>query len=227
MKRCLLLFYFLIIGVVSVQAQCQNCPSQGADSLSYCHTNSNWFEKRCASFTEGFRFVVFSSGKKSINMPLPQEGESIIQHLADIAKDPRYKKLKGLDLLFLNEAIAVWDTTKIDIGYSYTDSGLGIKLLSEGAGELPEKGKTVVVHYTGLLKDGSKFDSSVDRNQPFEFPLGTGRVIKGWDEGIALLKIGSKAMLRVPPKLGYGSRSAGKIPPNSTLYFEVELLEVK
>lgn len=227
MKRSLLFIFLFAIGIVSVQAQCQNCPNQGPDNLSYCHTNSNWFDKRCASFTEGARFVVFSAGKKSMKVPMPQEGESIIQHLAGLAKDTRYKKLKSLDLLFLHEAYAVWDTTKIDIGYTYTDNGLGLKMMNEGNGELPTKGKTVVVHYTGYLKDGTKFDSSVDRGQPFEFPLGAGRVIKGWDEGIALLKIGSKAMLKIPPKLGYGSRNAGKIPANSTLYFEVELLDVK
>jgi len=88
-------------------------------------------------------------------------------------------------------------------------------------------GQTVSVHYTGWLVDGSKFDSSVDRGQPFEFPLGGGSVIKGWDEGVAGMKIGGVRKLIIPSDLGYGSRGAGLIPPNSTLIFEVELLGMK
>ncbi len=226
--RC---FFLLVVlsGFVhaSSYAQCQNCPNQGADSLSFCYTNSNLFEKRCASFTEGYRTLMFASGKQASTLPLPQEGETLMQHIVELAKDPRYKKLKALDLLFLQEAIAAWESAKIDIGYSFTKSGLGVKMVKEGSGELPTRGKTVVVHYTGYLKDGSKFDSSVDRGVPFEFPLGMGRVIKGWDEGIGMLKIGTKALLKIPPALGYGERSTGSIPANSTLYFEVELLDVK
>ena len=88
-------------------------------------------------------------------------------------------------------------------------------------------GDTVSVHYTSYLTNGSKFDSSVDRNQPFEFPLGAGRVIPGWDEGVAGMKVGEKRKLVIPPELGYGSRDMGQIPPNSTLIFEVELLGIK
>ncbi len=227
MMKSILLTVGVLLGSTALYAQCQNCPPQGADSLSYCYTNTNLFEERCASFTEGMRTMVFAAGKKSITVPLPQEGESKMRHLSDMARDSRYKKLKALDFLFIHEALVAWDSAQMDIGYTFTKSGLGVKMVREGDGALPEKGKTVVVHYTGYLKDGSKFDSSVDRGTPFEFPLGAGRVIKGWDEGIAMLKVGSKAMLKIPPDLGYGSRSAGKIPPNSTLYFEVELLEVK
>ena len=89
-------------------------------------------------------------------------------------------------------------------------------------------GQTVVVHYTGWLKDGTKFDSSKDRNQPFRFPLGGGRVIKGWDEGVVGMKIGGTRKLIIPPHLGYGDRGAGQvIPPNAVLTFEVELLELQ
>jgi FKBP-type peptidyl-prolyl cis-trans isomerase FkpA len=108
-----------------------------------------------------------------------------------------------------------------------TPSGLYYVIEKEGAGELATPGKTVSVHYTGTLLDGTKFDSSVDRGQPFEFVLGQGRVIRGWDEGIALLKKGAKAKLLIPSSMAYGSRSAGTIPANSPLIFDVELLDIK
>ena len=98
---------------------------------------------------------------------------------------------------------------------------------NKGSGEKPNTGQTVSVHYTGLLETGSKFDSSHDRGKPFSFQLGQGRVIKGWDEAIALMSKGEKRTLVIPPELGYGSRSTGKIPPNSTLIFEVELIGFK
>ena len=106
-------------------------------------------------------------------------------------------------------------------GLKYTDDQVG-------TGAEATTGKTAVVHYTGWLMDGTKFDSSVDRNQPFSFPLGAGQVIKGWDEGVAGMKVGGKRTLIVPPALGYGARGAGGvIPPNATLKFEVQLLDVK
>ena len=111
-----------------------------------------------------------------------------------------------------------------------TSSGLKITDTQAGTGASPKTGQTCVMHYTGWLyqdgKKGAKFDSSVDRGQPFEFPIGTGRVIKGWDEGVASMKVGGKRTLLIPPQLGYGDRGAGggAIPPGATLLFEVELL---
>ena len=116
---------------------------------------------------------------------------------------------------------------KISKGATTTKSGLKYFILEKGDGEKPKKGDMVSVHYTGLFLDGTKFDSSVDRGTPFEFHLGAGRVIKGWDEGVALLNIGDKAKFIIPPDLAYGSRGAGGvIPPNATLIFEVELLGI-
>ena len=109
-----------------------------------------------------------------------------------------------------------------------TPSGLRYEELTEGTGDEATAGKQVEVHYTGwLASDGTKFDSSVDRGRPFTFPLGAGRVIKGWDEGVAGMKVGGKRKLVIPANLGYGSRgSPGVIPPNAELTFEVELLKV-
>jgi FKBP-type peptidyl-prolyl cis-trans isomerase FkpA len=110
---------------------------------------------------------------------------------------------------------------KLPDGLQYTDDQVG-------TGTEATSGKTVSVHYTGWLMDGTKFDSSRDRGQPFQFPLGAGRVIKGWDEGVAGMKVGGKRTLVIPPNLGYGASGAGGvIPPNATLKFEVELLDVK
>jgi FKBP-type peptidyl-prolyl cis-trans isomerase FkpA len=114
-----------------------------------------------------------------------------------------------------------------DMTTQTTPSGLVIEDLVEGSGDAATAGKMVSVHYTGWLTDGTKFDSSKDRNDPFEFPLGARRVIAGWDEGVQGMKVGGTRKLTIPPELGYGARGAGGvIPPNATLVFEVELLEI-
>jgi peptidylprolyl isomerase len=121
---------------------------------------------------------------------------------------------------------------KVDYKWTTTPTGLKYQDLKEGDGATPKNGQTCVMHYTGWLWEsgakGKKFDSSHDRGQPFEFGLGMGRVIKGWDQGVATMKVGGKRLLLIPPQLGYGARGAGGvIPPNATLLFEVDLLGVK
>jgi FKBP-type peptidyl-prolyl cis-trans isomerase len=109
-----------------------------------------------------------------------------------------------------------------------TPEGLKVEILQAGNGPKAEPGKMVKVHYTGTLENGKKFDSSRDRGQPFEFQLGAGQVIRGWDQGIAMLKVGDRAKLTIPPEMGYGAAGAGGlIPPNAVLIFDVELLGVR
>lgn len=108
-----------------------------------------------------------------------------------------------------------------------TPSGLKYTDIVIGKGASPKAGKQVTVHYTGTLENGTKFDSSIDRNEPFTFIIGVGQVIQGWDEGVMSMKVGGKRKLIIPPKLGYGERGAGGvIPPNATLLFDVELISV-
>jgi FKBP-type peptidyl-prolyl cis-trans isomerase len=117
--------------------------------------------------------------------------------------------------------------TKVTGPPTTTASGLQYWDIKTGSGAMAVPGKTVKVHYTGWLTSGEKFDSSVDRGEPFSFVLGAGQVIKGWDEGVVGMKVGGKRQLKIPPDLGYGAQGAGNaIPPNATLIFDVELLDV-
>jgi peptidylprolyl isomerase len=131
-----------------------------------------------------------------------------------------------IKLLEVREPAKMTEVDEAD--YTVTESGLKYYDLVEGDGETPQVGQTVIVHYTGWLEDGTKFDSSVDWGTPFTFTLGTGSVIPGWDEGVATMKVGGVRQLVIPPELGYGETGAGStIPPNATLIFEVELLGIQ
>ena len=146
-------------------------------------------------------------------------------------------RFKSLIPVMLAAALAASVTTTTSLAQTAgttmtTPTGLQITDTKIGTGATPKTGQICVMHYTGWLYQngakGQKFDSSVDRGQPFEFPIGTRRVIAGWDEGVATMKVGGKRTLVIPPTLGYGARGAGGvIPPNATLIFEVELLDVK
>ena len=126
------------------------------------------------------------------------------------------------------KAQAEAEMEKLAAGFDKTDSGLRYKIIQKGSGAKAEKGKTVSVHYEGALANGQVFDSSYKRNQPIDFALGVGQVIPGWDEGISLLQVGDKARFVIPSHLAYGSAGAGGvIPPNATLVFDVELMNVK
>lgn len=120
------------------------------------------------------------------------------------------------------------DTFEMPEDLTTSPNGLQTKVLREGSGTEATNGRQVDVHYTGWLTDGKKFDSSRDRGKPFAFTLGRGMVIRGWDEGVAGMKVGEQRILVIPPELGYGNRGAGGvIPPNATLVFKVELMNVR
>lgn len=141
-------------------------------------------------------------------------------------KSPYLSSLMAIVVLTL--AVGVGGSMAESTQEVTTPSGLKYVDQAVGTGDVAVVGKNVSVHYTGWLENGKKFDSSVDRGQPFSFPLGAGRVIKGWDEGVQGMKVGGKRKLTIPSDLGYGSRGAGGvIPPNATLIFDVELLGVR
>ncbi len=141
-----------------------------------------------------------------------------------------FRTFEGSRLKKIEEAKKLAEETmeKLAAGFDKTESGLRYKMIQKGNGKQAENGKTVAVHYEGSLENGKVFDSSYPRKKPIEFRLGQGQVIEGWDEGIALLKVGDKARFVIPSYLGYGTSGAGgAIPPNATLVFDVELMDVK
>jgi peptidylprolyl isomerase len=139
---------------------------------------------------------------------------------------PNATLIMEIEMLEIVEPVVMTEVDEAD--FTVTDSGLKYYDFVVGDGSTPETGQIVVVHYTGWLEDGTKFDSSLDRGQPFSFPLGQGSVIPGWDEGVATMQVGGKRQLVIPAELGYGDAGAGaSIPPGATLIFEVELLEIQ
>jgi peptidylprolyl isomerase len=162
----------------------------------------------------GKRMIVIPSelayGEKGIGPVPPNADLKVFIELLDV-QDPVVTEL--------------WDVDQTKLKTS--ESGLKYLIIEEGEGDNATDGNVVTVHYTGFLEDGTKFDSSIERDEPFSFVIGNKQVIAGWDEGIRLLKKGGKARFVIPPSLGYGEITAGKIPPNSTLLFDVELLDVK
>jgi hypothetical protein len=164
--------------------------------------------------------------------PSPQTYQNK-QTAAPKGKDKKTQVIAGVVIAALLAAGLIYFLTRKGGGNQAsgnevtTASGLKYVDIVEGTGPTPQVGQTVVVHYTGTLQNGTKFDSSLDKGQPFSFPIGRGSVIKGWDEGLMTMKVGGKRRLIIPPKLGYGAQAQAKIPANSTLIFEVEMLGIK
>ncbi|MGQ9864178.1 MAG: FKBP-type peptidyl-prolyl cis-trans isomerase [Bacteroidia bacterium] len=177
--------------------------------------------KVCVGFSVQETVWAFAQKGKIQYFPFPKS-----RALGDLLSwQTKLKNLKTPEVLIALEALQKWDSAKKDVGFTYTASGLGYKILQKGSGDPVGTGKRVKVHYRGYLVDGRVFDDSYQRGQPIEFTVGSKQVIPGWEEGIALMAVGTKGVLRIPPELGYGARGVpGIIPPNAVLYFDVEVV---
>ncbi len=221
MKGLPVIFSLIVISSITVSAQCEKCGMLASEEYDFCFADDQ-FDNICAQFGINQPNFLIKSGKKP--RPIPINKDYSLNYLLNISRDKKLK-ITAYEVLFIERALKGWEIEQRKFGHTYTSSGLGYRIISEGTGKIPQTGERVSVHYTGFLEDGTKFDSSYDRNKPFSFSLGSGQVIGGWEEGFALLKKGSKALLRIPPGLGYGARKVGSIPANSILYFEIELLQ--
>lgn len=243
MLKHLIVLTCLLSGLQLAMGQCEKCATAEAFSPELCYV-AEVFTGKCAAFssTQNHFYYTRREGAKAEKIELPAaHGTAWLLALAG----RHAPKIEAADALFLREALAAWDARRSELRIAaigaqlYTEadlaalqfetlpSGLGIKVLEQGDGPMPVVGKPVKVHYRGYLTNGNVFDASYNRGQAFSFTLGVGQVIRGWDEGVARLPVGTRALLKLPPALGYGDRAAGSIPPGSTLIFDVLVLDNK
>lgn len=220
MKIITIVYFCFIIASLWGQDKCNLIDQQG----DFCF-ESALFEGYSAKFNEKSKVLWFRTpkSKKTIELELVDTLPQTPYYL-NLLTSKTIKKPKTL--LFLQSAFTTWNKIKLTLNYNYTDSGLGIKILKSSQEETVKSGQTVTVHYTGMFEDGRVFDSSVERDLPFTFKVGEGRVIAGWDEGLTKLRIGNVAFLKIPSDLGYGPNGRGIIPGGATLYFKIEVLSV-
>lgn len=240
MRKGFLTLIFALGGTFALSAQCDGCPHIGGELIDYCYQEVE-LPKRCVQFTEDSNTFYYQDNnrKKSSPMKLPLPSDLLRPtsgYLMGLDPDQKLKLSAadllliehGIDLWLVLEGIRKWDMSIVGSGYTLLPSGLAYKPVILGKGKTPEKGKRINVHYTGYLENGKKVDSSFDKKQSFQFTLGLGQVIKGWDEGLAIMTVGSRYLLRIPPALGYGRAGAGGvIPPDATLYFDIQLISAE
>jgi hypothetical protein len=239
MKQGFGIFSLVLALGLKADAQCDGCTAISGEIVDYCYQEAG-LPGHCASFSASSpSFHYENKARKKLPLlqfPLPENGAApSISYLTGLATDKKLK-LSATDLLFVEHAVMAWrmtdgvsrwDASVVNSGFTILPSGLAYKILQAGSGNPPTAGKTVSVHYTGYLPDGKKFDSSLDRKQSFRFALGKGQVIKGLDEGVAVMPTGSRYLFRIPPDLATGSRGEEDgIPPHVTLFFDVQLLAV-
>lgn len=239
MKQGIWVVLLLLSLGLRAAGQCEGCTAIEGEIVDYCYQDAS-LPGYCASFSTASPHFHFENKARKkpvvLQFPLPDAGANpSIAYLTGLATDKKLK-LSATELLFMEHAITAWRVTDgvsrwdplvVNSGFTILPSGLAYKVLQAGSGKTPTVGKTVSVHYTGYFPDGKKFDSSLDRKHSYSFALGKGQVIKGWDEGIALMQVGSRFLFRIPPELTHGSQGVGEtIPPNATLFFDVQLLAV-
>ncbi len=241
MKYLLVLTSFFVWATAALgQDECE-CPVTEGFEADFCYTSTT-ITGKCAQFSVKADYFFFHPKTEKKGKKLSLTSQPAKEQLIAWAENKK-NKLNALDILFLQEALMAWkkkvvvDQVKVGqaiaskklytaeelaaIEFEQQDTGLGIHILQQGMGPMPEKGVQVKVQYRGYLTNGTVFDASYNRGQPFQFKLGVGQVIKGWDIGILQLPVGSRALIKLPPEIAYGSRDMGTIPANSTLIFDV------